>query len=63
MELAIGIGVFTFVTLVVAGWRALDTLEAHKRSEADSAAQRRLMRVRPGYTGPRYNAHGNELEN
>lgn len=54
MIAAIALGVFVFVALTVGGWRALDTLAAHK------ARKERRPRVTP-YTGPRYNAHGREV--
>ena len=50
----IALGVFVFVALAVGGWRALDTLAAHK------ARKERRPHVTP-YTGPRYNAHGREV--
>lgn len=60
---AIAIGVFVFVALAVAGWRALDTLDAVKaRKVADRRAAIRTRALRRHYSGPRYNAHGREIE-
>ena len=59
----IAIGVFVFVALAVAGWRALDTLDATKaRKEADRRAAIRTRALRRDYSGPRYTVHGREIE-
>lgn len=50
---AIGIGIFLFVALSVAGCRGLDASRAVKPS--------RKAEVTP-YTGPIYNRHGREVE-
>lgn len=60
---AIAIGVFVFVALAVAGWRALDTLDAAKaRKEADRRAAITTRAMRRDYSGPRFTAHGREIE-
>lgn len=59
---AIGIGVFVFVVLVVTGWRAIDTLKAHRaKEEADRRARIASRAKVRDYTGARYNAHGREI--
>lgn len=50
---AIAIGIFLFIAFAVGGCRALDMLSAVKPARE----------VKPtNYTGPRYNAHGREME-
>ena len=61
---SIALGVFVFIALSVAGWRALDAIAA-KRA-ADSAqivrnARALARRESPDYRGPVYNAHGREV--
>jgi hypothetical protein len=59
----IAIGVFVFVALVVAGWRALNLLDSVKAEE--QASRRKGVVARAGrvdYTGAIYNAHGREIE-
>jgi len=60
---AIAIGVFVFVTLAVAGWRALDTLDRKAREEiADLERQIRLAKIKGRYQGPYVNRWGREIE-
>lgn len=60
---AIVIGVFVFVTITVAGFRAINTLEAHKaKLEAERRHRIASRANRRDYTGQRYNAHGREIE-
>lgn len=56
MIITIATFVFVFVTLTVAGFRAIDTLESHERERRQG--ERRLG---VPYTGPLYNRHGREL--
>lgn len=60
---AIGIGVFVFVSLAVAGWRALDLLDRKAREEA-AELERRITaaKVAAGYKGPYVNRWGREFE-
>lgn len=61
MLLAVAVFAFVFVTLSVAGLRALAKLEAarvRREAERRDAVTRRHARA---YTGPRYNAHGREV--
>lgn len=64
MLISIFIGVFVFVTVYVGGSRAMAILEAHKKREAMKRRLRALSsaKVETGYTGPRFNVHGNEVE-
>lgn len=60
---AIGIGVFVFVVIVVAGFRAIDTLAKHKAEEEAARRNRVASRAnRREYTGARYNVHGREMD-
>lgn len=60
---AIAIGVFVFVVLAVAGWRALDTLESAKaRRETERRAAISARAKRRDYTGPWVNRWGREVE-
>lgn len=60
---AIIIGVFVFVTITVAGFRAIDTLNAHKaKAEADRRNRVASRASRVEYTGQRYNVHGREID-
>lgn len=54
---------FVFVALAVGGLRALRLLEAHKaKIEAERLARvKARAEARGHYTGPRYNAHGREI--
>lgn len=59
---AIAFGVFIFVAIVVAGWRAIDESNRRKaRSEAERLS-RVSRRARPGYSGPRFNRWGREVD-
>jgi hypothetical protein len=59
---AIAIGVFVFVVIVVAGFRALDTLAAHKaKAEAERLRRVKDRATRVDYTGARYSVHGSEI--
>jgi hypothetical protein len=51
---AIAFGIFVFVALIVAGSRAIATLDR-------LAAARRPARQPVAYTGPLYNSHGREI--
>jgi len=60
---AIGIGVFVFVVIVVAGNRAIDTINAHKAKQDAARLDRIKARAtRRDYTGARYNVHGREID-
>lgn len=60
---AIAIGVFVFVTLVVAGNRAINTLNAHNaKVEADRLDRVKARANHREYTGARYNVHGREID-
>lgn len=54
MTTLIGFIVLIFVTLTVAGFRALDTLEKAKQEEKAKTGTK--------YVGPRYTAHGREID-
>lgn len=58
---SVAIGIFVFVALVVAGSRALATLEKAREAAAAERVEKVRRRARPGYTGPLYNAHGREV--
>lgn len=51
---AIAFGIFVFVALIVAGWRAFDRLDR-------AADAQRPARQCVAYTGPLYTAHGREI--
>lgn len=60
---AIGIGVFVFVVIVVAGFRALDTLKANSAKAEAERFNRVANRAKRGeYTGGYFNVHGREVE-
>lgn len=60
---AIGIGVFVFVALAVAGWRALDLLDRKAREDV-AELERRITRAKAvaRYKGPYVNRHGREID-
>lgn len=57
----IALAVFLFVSLSVAGFRALDALEAARARREAVRREAVTRRHRLAYTGPRYNAHGREV--
>lgn len=60
---AIAIGVFVFVVITVAGFRAIDSLNARKAKGEAARVNRVIDRAnRVEYTGQRYNVHGREIE-
>lgn len=59
---AIAIGVFVFVTIAVAGFRAIDTIERRK-AEAEADRRRRALGGRSNeYSGGYFNVHGREVK-
>lgn len=57
----IALAVFLFVSLSVAGVRALDALEAARARREAARREAVTRRHRLAYTGPRYNVHGREV--
>jgi hypothetical protein len=54
MSIFIVLFVLIFVTLAVAGFRAIDTLDKVKRETKPKTGAK--------YVGPRYNAHGRQID-
>lgn len=61
MLLAVAVFAFVFVSLSVAGVRALDALEAQRANREAARREAVTRRHSRAYTGPRYNAHGREV--